>query len=78
MVGAGSAKGKGDPISTTTTGAKCTRIKSGHTFQPTSKKSIRRSGLTNGERDKLVELVKWDRATVAIGGLGELTMLSSR
>ena len=70
--------GKGDPISTTIKRAKCTRRTSGHNSKPTPKKSTRKSGLTNGKRDKLVQVDMWDRATAAIGGFGKLMRLSSR
>ena len=46
MAGAGSAMGKGDPISTTTKRAKCTKRTSTHTSKPNPKKSPRRTGLT--------------------------------
>ena len=78
MVGAASAMGKGDPTSTTTKCARCSRRTSGHTSKPTQKKSPRTSGLTNGKRDKLIEVDLWDQATVVIGGFGELMRLPSR
>ena len=78
MAGAGSAMGKGDPISTTKKSAKCTGRTSGHISEPDPKKCSRRSELTNGKRDKLVQVDMWDRATVAIGGVGKLMRLPSR
>ena len=60
MVGAGSAMKKGDPISTTTKRARCTRRTSGHTFKPTPKTSPRRSGLMDKKRNKLMEVDMWD------------------
>ena len=67
MVIAGSVMGKGDPISTTTKRARCTRRTRGHTSKPIPKKSPRRRGLMRGKRDKLMEVDMWDQAMVAIG-----------
>ena len=77
MFGAGSAMGKGDPISKTTKRARCTRRTSGHISKPTPRQSPRRSGSTNGKRDKLMEVDMWDQATVAIDDFYKLTRLPS-
>ena len=55
--------GKGDPTSTTTKCARCSRRTIGDTSKSTQKKSPRTSGLTNGKIDKLIEVDLWDQAT---------------